>query len=276
MTASGPPEPSFGTWWVHAYHHGLDCVRTLLQQLARGAVDLTVAPVVWENTTAALEWMAEELDSGRMRGQQVVTPEDVGRVRRLRVLGREALDGGPSSPELPLLIQQTLSVLYGPDWERIPDWETSLAASRVASQAPSVPRHDPDGAMDRLEWLAATLTCGGASIHGLASAIEHGDAQLPIDPSAWENTMAALERAVVEHVRGRVQWTTKILTQEDAERVRRLRELGAEALSGGSRSPDIGPLAQVCLDMLFGPDWESTMPDIEADAQEIVQGYPPS
>ena len=276
MIASEPRDPTFGTWWVHAYHHGLDCVRTMLQQLERDAANLTIDPVVWENSTAALEWMAEELASGRMRGQQVVTPEDVERVRRLRALGREALAGGPPSPELPPLIKQTLNAVYGPDWDLIPDWDTSLAASREAAQAASVPGHDPDEAMDRLEWLAATLMCGGGYIYGLARAIERGDAHLPVGPLAWENAMAALERAVLEHVRGRVQWTREILTLEDVERVRRLRALGAEALSGGSRSQDIGSLAQACLGMLFGPDWERSMPDVEAAAQAIVHGYPPS
>ena len=43
-----------------------------------------------------------------------------------------------------------------------------------------------------------------------------------------------------------------------------------------SRSTDIGPLAQVCLGMLYGPDWQSVMPDAEVAAQMIVHGYPPS
>lgn len=135
---------------------------------------------------------------------------------------------------------------------------------------------DPDEAADRLEWLSATITCGSWYVHGLAAAIEHGDADLPIGPSAWENAMAALEWAVAEHLRGRVQWTKEIITPDDAERVRSLRALGAEAISGGPRSTDIGPLAQVCLGMLYGPDWKSVMPDAEAAAQMILHGYPPS
>ena len=84
--------------------------------------------------------------------------------------------------------------------------------------------------------------------------------------------MAALEAAVLDHVHGRVQWTHEIVTLQDAERVRQLRVLGAEALSGGPRSPEIGPLANVTLRMLFGPDWKSLMPDIVADALVILDG----
>ena len=47
---------------------------------------------------------------------------------------------------------------------------------------------------------------------------------------------------------------------QDGERVQKLRVLGAEALSGGPRSPEIGPLASVILRMLFGPDWKSLLP----------------
>ncbi len=276
MTPNEPPEPPVGTWWARTEHHGLGYLRTLLQQLERGAVVLTIDPLTWEHAMDPLEWMAVELATGRMRGQERVTPEDVERVRRVRTLVREVLTGTPPSPELPLLIKQTLRALYGPHWERIPAWDTSLAASPLAAQAASALEQDPDGAMDRFQWLTATLTCGGAYIFWLARAVEHGDVVLPVVPSAWENAMTMLERAVLEHVRGHLQWTTEILAEIDVERVHRLRELGARALSGAPRSLDIAPLARECLVTLFGPNWKSAMPDVEAAAHAIVHGYAPS
>jgi hypothetical protein len=193
-------------------------------------------------------------------------------IRGARSLGHEALAGGPPPSELLPLIKQSLIVLYGPEWERLPDWETSLAIHREASQTADVPGEDPCKAFERIDWLVAAHTCGGGYIHELAEAIERGDADLPVGPSAWENTMAALEAAVMDHVHGRVQWTHEIVTVQDAERVQKLRVLGAEALSGGPRSPDIGPLAKAILRMLFGPDWKSLMPEVVADALAILNG----
>src|SRR4051812_24164502 len=132
----------------------------------------------------------------------------------------------------------------------------------MAAEDPDVSGRDPDEAENQLEWLSATLACGSGYIHGIVEAIERGDAHLPVGPAAWENAMAALEWAVTEHIRGRVQWTRDLITPDDAERVRRLRALGADALSGGPRSTDIRPLAEACLGMLYGPDWKSIMPDV--------------
>jgi hypothetical protein len=153
-----------------------------------------------------------------------------------------------------------------------------MATSEPSDRAEGsdVPGRDPDTAADRLEWLAATLMCSGAYIRALAEATERGDADLPVAPSAWDNALAALEWQVMEHVRGRVQWTREVITLEDAARVSRLRALGAEALEGGPRSPDLAPLAEACLSMMYGSDWRDLMPDVAADAQAIVHGYPPS
>ncbi len=272
MSAGEPREAGFRTERMYTYYHILDCLRALLHQLERGEANLTIDPVVWENTTTAFETWTQELASGRMRGLWTVTPEDVERVRHLRVLGHEALAGRPPPSELLPLIKQSLIPMYGPDWELLPDWETSLAIHRKANQTAAIPGEDPYKAFERIDWLVAAHMCGGGYIHELAEAIERGDADLPVGLSAWENTMAALDAAVLDHVHGRAQWTHEIVMLQDAERVRHLRVLGAEALSGGPRSPEIGPLAKVTLRMLFGPDWKSLMPDVVAGALAIRNG----
>jgi hypothetical protein len=42
----------------------------------------------------------------------------------------EALAGGPRAPELAPAIERVLVTLYGPGWDRLPDWPAVLEASR--------------------------------------------------------------------------------------------------------------------------------------------------
>ena len=70
-----------------------------------------------------------------------------------------------------------------------------------------------------MEWLISTHYAGCTYLSVLHEALA-GAAQAAIDPSAWQNTLAAMEWAVSEARAGRVQWTKRALTEEDAERVR--------------------------------------------------------
>ena len=108
---------------------------------------------------------------------------------------------------------------------------------------------------DLLDWASWAELFAVGYIRILADAIERGDADLQVDPVAWENTLTAAEGAMVEQMRGRLHGPTSI-TVEDVERMRRLRGLGSAALSGGERSPELGPLALQCMESLFGPDWK--------------------
>lgn len=127
---------------------------------------------------------------------------------------------------------------------------------------------------DLLDWASwATLYAVGY-IRILADAIERGDADLQVDPVAWENTLTAAEGAMVEHVRGRLHGPTSI-TVEDIERMRRLRELGSAALSGGERSPDLGPLALRSMESLFGPDWKRAAQKAAFYARALNQEFHP-
>jgi hypothetical protein len=136
-------------------------------------------------------------------------------------------------------------------------------------------RDDIDGAGDELEWVVWAECLGAASIHVLTGAIERGAADLEIDPSAWENTMAALEWAMMEHVHGRVQGPMTI-TEEDVERVRRIRALGSEALAGGERAAELGPLVRQFLPALAGPGWKGIVHEAERFLRALAQGLPPS
>ncbi|WP_438034372.1 hypothetical protein [Sorangium sp. So ce204] len=127
---------------------------------------------------------------------------------------------------------------------------------------------------DLLDWASwATLYAVGY-IRILADAFERGDADLQVDPSAWENTLIAAEGAMLEHVRGRLHGPTTI-TVEDVERMRRLRGLGSAALSSGERSPELYPLALRCMESLFGPDWKRVSREAAFHARALNQEFHP-
>jgi hypothetical protein len=127
---------------------------------------------------------------------------------------------------------------------------------------------------DLLEWAGTAELYAVGYIRILADAIERGDADLQVDPSAWENTLTAAEGAMLEHVRGRLHGPTSI-TVEDVERMRRLRGLGSAALLGGERSPELGPLALRCIESLFGPDWKRAAREAASYARALSQVFHP-
>ncbi|WP_437635030.1 hypothetical protein [Sorangium sp. So ce854] len=133
----------------------------------------------------------------------------------------------------------------------------------------------PEEVEDLLEWASMAELYAVGYIRILADAIERGDADLQVDPSAWENTMAAAAWAMMEHVRGRLHGPTAI-TVEDIERMRLLHGLGAAALSSGERPPELYPLALRCMECLFGPDWKRAAREAASYARALGQGYPPS
>ncbi|WP_437876625.1 hypothetical protein [Sorangium sp. So ce513] len=133
----------------------------------------------------------------------------------------------------------------------------------------------PEEVEDLLEWASMAELYAVGYIRILADAIERGDADLQVDPSAWENTMAAAAWAMMEHVRGRLHGPTAI-TVEDIGRMRRLHGLGAAALSSGERSPELYPLALRCMECLFGPDWKRAAREAASYARALGQGSPPS
>lgn len=108
---------------------------------------------------------------------------------------------------------------------------------------------------EELAWAVDAQVFAMGYIYLLACALKRGDADLGVDPSAWENTMGAVERAMMEHVDGRIQGPTTI-TLEDVERMRLLHTMGSTALAGGERPPELYQLSLQCMEGLFGSDWE--------------------
>jgi hypothetical protein len=134
-------------------------------------------------------------------------------------------------------------------------------------------RTDVEDLEEELGWAVHAEFFGVGYIYILACAIERGDADVGIHPSAWENTMSAVEWAMMEQVHGRIQGPTSI-TVEDVERMRRLHTLGSAALSGGERLPELRPLALQCLESVFGPDWERVACEAAHGMREFVQEPP--
>ncbi|WP_437624400.1 hypothetical protein [Sorangium sp. So ce1151] len=136
-------------------------------------------------------------------------------------------------------------------------------------------RPDLEDMVDELDWAyhAELFTVG--YIHILTGAIERGDLDPGICPTAWENTMSAVELAMMEHVNGRMQGPTTI-TVEDVERMRRLHALGAAVLAGGERSSGLYALALRCMESLFGSDWKRIAEESESYVRAIHHCAPPS
>ncbi|WP_437660850.1 hypothetical protein [Sorangium sp. So ce1182] len=132
----------------------------------------------------------------------------------------------------------------------------------------------PEEEEDLLYWASMATLYAVGYIRILADAIERGDADLQVDPVAWENTLIAVEGAMAEQIRGRLHGPTAI-TAEDVERMRRLRGLGSTALSGGERSPELCPLALRSMESLFGPDWERVAREAAFYARALNQEFHP-
>ncbi|WP_437522117.1 hypothetical protein WME79_30695 [Sorangium sp. So ce726] len=130
----------------------------------------------------------------------------------------------------------------------------------------------PEELEDLLDWATMAMLYAVGYIRILGDAIVRGDADLQVDPVAWENSLIAIEGVMVEHIRGRLHGPTPI-TVEDVERMRRLRGLGSAALSGGERSPELCPLALRCIECLFGPDWKRAARQAEFYARALNQEF---
>jgi hypothetical protein len=116
-------------------------------------------------------------------------------------------------------------------------------------------RTDAEAMEEELAWAVYAQAFAVGYIYLLACALKRGDADLGVDPSAWENTMTAAEWAMMRHVGARIQGPTTI-TVEDVERIRRLHTMGSAALAGGERPPELYQLSIQCMECLFGSDWE--------------------
>jgi hypothetical protein len=246
------------TWLSHAFGYGRDLLHAMRDELARGA-PLTIDPVAWDNTMAALDWMASEWMARDMRYYEPVTEELRDVLSRVTVLGREALAGEARSPELVALIERCLVAIHGPRWARLPDWPSMLRTRAAPKQI--MEEGEP------FEWVGEAHLLGAACLHAFVVGVERGDAELRIDRSAWDNTLAAVAWALEQRMLGHVQGPI-VITKEDVERVHRLQALGSSALSGGARSGDLVPLASASLVLLVGADWRKELQRIEA--------YPPA
>lgn len=239
-------------WLAYAYGYGMGRLYVMRDELERGA-DLTIDPVAWENTMAALVWMAGQWSARGTRYDHPIADQHCEVLRRVAALGRDALAGGPRSPDLVPLIEKCLVAFYGPDWA-IPDWPSTLERLTRTETPPQEASAPTDlGADDDFDfgvWLVASVTAGIDRIEQMVQAIERGDPDLGIDPAAWENCLAALTWAV-ELALGSGRVGGLPTTEEDLHRIRRVRALGSEALSGHAPSPELLPLARSCLQVLL-------------------------
>ena len=239
-------------WLAYACAYGMGRLSVMHDELERGA-DLTMDPVAWDNTMAALVWMAGQWSARAMRYDRPITDQHCEALRRVAALGREALAGGPRSPELGPLIEECLLAFYGPNWA-IRDWPSTLERLRRTKTLPQQASAATDlGADDDFDfgfWLVASVAAGIDRIEQMVQALEQGDPDLRIDPWAWENCLAALTWAAELALRSD-RITGFPTTEEDLHRIRRVRALGSEALSGNAPSPELLPLARSCLQVLL-------------------------
>ncbi|WP_437809612.1 hypothetical protein [Sorangium sp. So ce1078] len=238
-------------WAANAEVCAVSYIRILVAALERGDAELGVNPSAWENTMAAVQWAMMEHVHGRATWPPTITLEDVERMRRLHVLGSVALSGGERSPELHPLALRCIESLLDP--------------GRSTDEAD---RADQEHMEDQLDWAANAEVYAVGYVRILADALDRGDAELGVDPSAWENTMTAVQWAMMEHVHGRMQGPTSI-TFENVERMHRLHALGFAALSGGERSPELYPLALQCMESLVGPDWKRISYEFESHVRVL-------
>jgi hypothetical protein len=68
-----------------------------------------------------------------------------------------------------------------------------------------------------LEWGYEALTRGAFCLRALVLSVERGDATIPIEPQAWENTMTVVEWMLAQHVAGSL-YTEPPITQEHLDR----------------------------------------------------------
>lgn len=131
--------------------------------------------------------------------------------------------------------------------------------------------------VDDVDELALAMDgefCAAGYILILANAIERCDADIGVPLSAWENVMVLLDWALPKHVAGRLQGPGTVTT-EDVDAMRRLGELGAVAIAGGDRSPELAALAKRAIQVLLGPEWQKYASRAENDARDLVHGRPP-
>jgi len=124
-----------------------------------------------------------------------------------------------------------------------------------------------DEAEERRERVLLADLDGTLCLGVMVLSIERGDAKLPIEPGAWEDTMTELAWMLTQFLDGAFTRELPYVT-EDLERVRRVRALGVQALSGGERAPELAALADACLRSLFGGDWRQA-------ASRMPPCYPP-
>ena len=105
------------------------------------------------------------------------------------------------------------------------------------------------------EWVLDAEASGLLCLSVLVLSVERGDAKLPIEPQAWENTLTALEWSLGKHLEGVVQSATHYVPA-DLERLRRVHVLGTEAIAGGQRDPALGPLTDTCLSLIMS-NWRT-------------------
>jgi hypothetical protein len=102
-----------------------------------------------------------------------------------------------------------------------------------------------------VDWFGFALLAGPAHLETLVQGLERDALDLGIDPSAWDNGMAALEWAVMQGLTNE-RVTGMPATEEDLQRIRRVHALGSSALGGEDRSQELLSLARQCLHMLQG------------------------
>jgi hypothetical protein len=242
-------------WYAAGY------ISLLVKGVERGDTPIGISLSAWENTMCVVEWALRKHVTGHLQGPSDITTEDVVRMRRLRALGAAIITDGEDEPDLPMLAERCLEALLGPKWKtyqrrveidacRLLD----MWSRRPASAAPSRRGATQEELDNELDFLIQAEYRTVDLIGTLVDALDRGDDDLGIDPTAWSNTMAAVHWAMGEHVAGRV-WSRRAITVEDIERMKRLESAVSSALAGCERTPELRALACRGAESLLGPNW---------------------
>jgi hypothetical protein len=102
-------DPDFVEFWPVALNGGLETLCRLVER--GGPSDLRLEPAAWDNILQAFEWALFQAWTHERISGVPGTLDTLPLIRRVRDLGRGALEGGEHSPDLLPLVRQCLREL---------------------------------------------------------------------------------------------------------------------------------------------------------------------
>lgn len=144
-------------------------------------------------------------------------------------------------------------------------WPESRSAAASPVSASVQPTITPEE-----QWAWEAYSGAASCIFVLLRGLARDAMDLGIDRVAWDNTLAVAVWALAEKRAGRVlRDLDRDISREDVDTLRRLAGLGAEALAGGERTPELRQLAERCLTG-YAPDWRRMMELLPPGAYDVI------